>query len=706
MVSLSKKKFSTGTTTCTARLVWLGAVAVVGIDARRHIQQESSEVHRGRRRYSAEPFSSYNNIFPERLQGQDRNHPFLTSSTTSTEFEWHDDSGDTIACEHLERDASTLPRGRRRKWMDDTYFTAAGRRDENASLPSSSPLLEGLTMVSSNPTTSEYVVSKGSPAPRSTVGDFHSRSHSFPNGNNASTMTLPSVLRTTATSTTRSSVGIGNGQNTGTNTRNSDNNHQQKQLLVYRYYPRLKKRTVASGSIPFLLMGPNVDHWKGTGQQLSARGFHVMAVAPRDGIVTAAAAAALSASSSGNNNSSKEVEEEDDDNATIRDKSSQDSNQQEQQRPQSMDEINAGLVVLQLLDALKWNQVVLVACDTEAAIVAIQAALQFSPHRVAGLILCGNIHDDISKLLAVVMGRTPALYTNNSNNKGTRAESMFELDRCLHDRLQCPFTIVWDGNTETETDWTRTLLQSEEPAYDAGLVVGSSRSSSSTSGASQQHHHHHHRTVIIGGGSAPHRRRPGIFAWVLTRFVEEKIAPPAVRPTDVYRNRQLQQQQQQQRQHQTFIPFSKWSPNWRYPSFPLLPWRVNEMFNEESMVVFGRVVANAVFYAITIRVLFYQYDNVREGFDILAMTQRNLAAAAKNRTSNLFSFLVSIGNFPQRWKHKSNGSSGKLTTDNGCKIEDIDNDSSVEESTDSTNESEPEPEIDLRPFFFLDHVVA
>lgn len=207
----------------------------------------------------------------------------------------------------------------------------------------------------------------------------------------------------------------------------SYDNEQQQQMnhnfpplrtpIVYRYYSRKKTRSVQSGSVPFILLGPNVDHWKIAGQQLSARGFNVIAVGPKD--------------------------------------------EKDRQR---LDRIQEGPgLVLQLMDAMRWNKVVLVGCDSESA-VAIQAAKHLAPHRVSGLILCGNL-DSCENTI-----------------KNSRVSGTFAVDQYLQERLQCPFLIVWDGSSPKKSL--------------AGSLFGDSRASSDTTEPK-------YRIAIIGGGSAP-----------------------------------------------------------------------------------------------------------------------------------------------------------------------------------------------------------
>ena len=197
--------------------------------------------------------------------------------------------------------------------------------------------------------------------------------------------------------------------------------------VVYRYFGRSRARTRSCDSIPFIFLGPSVDHWKSTGETLASRGFSVMAC--------------------------------------------------ERLHP---DDNDASNLILAVLDALRWNRVILVGCDKESA-VAIQAALELAPDRIAGLVLCG----DLSTAEAMLSRTTP----------DGRSHA---LDRFLIENLDCPHTLIWGGD-------------------------GSHRNTASSSLSDDLISH---RCLILGGGSAPHRRQPEHFAWTLTRFVEEKVVPP------------------------------------------------------------------------------------------------------------------------------------------------------------------------------------
>jgi len=434
--------------------------------------------------------------------------------------------------------------------------------------------------------------------------------------------------------------------------------------IVYRYYARQKTRHATAGSVPFLFIGPNVDHWKVTAQQLSARGFNVMVVGPGTSDGTAALP-------------------------------------------------EGPALVGQLLDALRWHQVVLVGCDAEAAL-AVKAALQLAPERVVGLILCGNLHEAAS-----VMNAPSSPSSSSSSSRSSRSSSSssdFALDHHLHERLHCPFTIIWNGGAVAEQ-------HSSSDDYSPTTATTSAGADLSTSGGSGSSLTPH-RTVIIGGGAAPHRRRPEIFAWVLTRFVEDKIAPPVAPLLP-----------QSRRGGGGDGGEAKHLPPWRDNAEVHLPWRVDEMFNEESFVVFGRVAATAMFYGMCLRVLFYQYDNVREGVDFMASAKRNTVITIKNSVSRLLSlFLLFRRRQRLLWSGEKNAGDLSLevededaelripptvqkenvdaekdeTTEKKMQESESKEEKEEEEEEDGSEDEEPlEPEPPKKaPMFFLDNVVA
>ena len=157
------------------------------------------------------------------------------------------------------------------------------------------------------------------------------------------------------------------------------------------------------------------------------------------------------------------------------------------------------------------------------------------------------------------------------------------------------------------------------------------------------------------------------------------------------------------------------------------------MFNEESFVVFGRVAATAMFYGMCLRVLFYQYDNVREGVDFMASAKRNTVVTIKNSVSRLLSFFL-IFRRRQRLLERGGKNAGDLslevegedvelripptvqrenvdaekdeTTEN--KMQESESKKAKEEEEDGSEDEEPlEPEPPKKaPMFFLDNVQA
>ncbi|CAJ1969606.1 unnamed protein product [Cylindrotheca closterium] len=121
-----------------------------------------------------------------------------------------------------------------------------------------------------------------------------------------------------------------------------DNNANDNSPVVYKYYGRSRARGNASNPVHFILLGPNVDHWKDIGQLLASRGFNVMACERLE--------------KESNKNRSKD----------------------------------APNLVMDILQVMKWKKVVLVGCDKES-LLAMETAMMLSGDQVAGLVLCGDL---------------------------------------------------------------------------------------------------------------------------------------------------------------------------------------------------------------------------------------------------------------------------------------------------------------------------
>ncbi|CAB9521664.1 expressed unknown protein [Seminavis robusta] len=257
------------------------------------------------------------------------------------------------------------------------------------------------------------------------------------------------------------------------------NNNGDGQLphtpVIYRYYSKRRSRTRASGSIPFILLGSNVDHWRTTGEHLAARGFSVIACEqdPLEPEENNGDEQAINGSSNNNNNNSKDSAE------TTTTKS-------DQEWWKGTDG-EAACMISNLLQQSRWTKAVLVASDSEA-ILAIQAAYGLAPDKIAGLVLVG----DLTKVESLLAESHPNLCQQEGN---------FAVDALLSQILPCPFAIAWDGEKTTQP--TPSQYDGSSPAE---CLQGN-------------------RCFILGGGVAPHRRQPETFGWTLTRFVEDKVAP-------------------------------------------------------------------------------------------------------------------------------------------------------------------------------------
>lgn len=233
--------------------------------------------------------------------------------------------------------------------------------------------------------------------------------------------------------------------------------------VIFRYYGKSRSRTRASGSIPFILLGPDIDHWRTTGEHLAARGFSVIAC-ERD-----------------------PFEHEEDGNNLQKD---DESNCDEMEWWKGTENEGANLI-LNVLQASRWSKVILVACDSEA-VIAIQAAMKLAPDKIAGVVLCG----DLQEVDACLLQSHPHLRSQQGD---------FAVDAFLRAHLPCPFAIAWDGEKLTDIPPLATPSDFE--------------------GSSPAECLHGNRCLILGGGIAPHRRQPETFSWTLTRFVEDKVAP-------------------------------------------------------------------------------------------------------------------------------------------------------------------------------------
>jgi len=163
--------------------------------------------------------------------------------------------------------------------------------------------------------------------------------------------------------------------------------------VVYRYFGRNRARS-RYDHVPFIFLGPSVDHWKGAGQILASKGFSVMACE-------------CSEKKNAGNDDNERMPKGDD-------------------------------LVMTVLETLRWERAVVVGCD-KGAVAALQAALRLAPSRVRGLILCGDLSDAETFVAS--------LEENAGNHIGRISKSARRcVDDFLSKNISCPSTIIWDGD--------------------------------------------------------------------------------------------------------------------------------------------------------------------------------------------------------------------------------------------------------------------
>jgi hypothetical protein len=278
-----------------------------------------------------------------------------------------------------------------------------------------------------------------------------------------------------------------------------------------------------------------------------------------------------------------------------------------------------------------------------------------------------------------------------------QAGGVAALDTFLHRILDCPFVIIWDGDGTPE------------------VVSGSSaRAAVETDNA---------RCVILGGGSAPYRTKPEQFAWVLTRFVEEKLEYHPM--------------------HDMNGSEGPDSPPPRYPSNPVrqsrggilqklnLPFAIDSLVSPEGRLLLGRAVAAAIFYASIMKVLVVQYGILRAGLISVKTSVDSVDALRRKLFHAVSAFVWNFGYLPRLFKFslkktremdEDDISSRKSDSEETVEKKEIGVSSPPDSQTnfdskseevdfevsDAETEEPPEQEERSRfkPFFFLDNIIT
>lgn len=290
--------------------------------------------------------------------------------------------------------------------------------------------------------------------------------------------------------------------------------------------------------------------------------------------------------------------------------------QQLQQSSQSQSQTRGGIwgtstknahdapdLVLEILDALKWKKVVLVGCDDEC-VLAMETAMMLAPDQVVGLILCGDVSEA---------------------NRSAIEWGGIEIDSFLHRVLDCPFVIVWDGR------------ESSLPAMAGGGIEGSTTSIDMSE-----------RALILGGGDAPYQSKPEIFAWVLTRFVEEKLEFVPVRP--VIASAESNIGNLNLNGSGGGIGSNGGGGKGGILQHLNLPFGINSLVSPEGRLLLGRAVAAALFYTSVMKVFLVQYGVLRSGVISIKNSVDSVDALRRNVFQAIGMFIVNFGYIPRLFR--------------------------------------------------------
>ncbi len=304
--------------------------------------------------------------------------------------------------------------------------------------------------------------------------------------------------------------------------------------------------------------------------------------------------------------------------------------------------------------------------------------MELAPDRVAGLILCGD------------------LTASNEFALEAMGDDIF-LDSFLHQALGCPFVIVWDGGARSVVAGSSAheAIETKSSPFEEGGVDG--------------------RCVILGGGSAPHRTKPEYFAWVLARFVEEKLESHSMKYVGGGRRKQREA-----------LPNVSMSDN-RRPNFGgllqnlNLPFGIDSLVSPEGRLLLGRAVAAAIFYTSVMKVIFVQYGILRMGLISVKNSVDSVDALRRKIFQVTGAFIWNLGYIPRLFKFSLKRAKELEDGDMDRKTKELEDVPEEEKATDenstsdspSTNldndednekEEDDEENVRIKPLFFLDNI--
>jgi len=352
-------------------------------------------------------------------------------------------------------------------------------------------------------------------------------------------------------------------------------------------------------------------------------------------------------------------------------------------------------------DALKWEKAVLVGCDNDG-LLAVESAMILAPERVAGLILCGDL--------------------KKANQLAMEAGGVSVLDSFLHRILDCPFVIVWDGGAQSIVSGSSAHEAIETASSPFDSLTGSS--SDSVDG----------RCVILGGGSAPHRTKPEYFAWVLARFVEEKIEyhpkeyVGGTRRSSMTEVMDEDEDEDEYNREEGTDMRTKRQNRGRILDNLNLPFGIDSVVSSEGRLLLGRALAAAIFYYAITKTVIVQYGVIRLGWTSIKNSVDSVDALRRKVFQATGAFIWNFGYIPRllRFSFKrtkeldeDDMSSSKIVDEDSTADPkeqmsmDKNNEESIENVTDEENIDDPgkgdeeednESTFRIKPLFFLDNI--
>jgi hypothetical protein len=319
-----------------------------------------------------------------------------------------------------------------------------------------------------------------------------------------------------------------------------------------------------------------------------------------------------------------------------------------------------------------------------------ESAMMLAPDRVAGLILCGDL--------------------TAANRFAEETGGVRVLDTFLYRVLDCPFVIVWDGGARSIVSGSSAheAIETKSSPFDGEGVDG--------------------RCVILGGGSAPHRTKPEYFAWVLARFVEEKLESHSMDYVGGKQRSSISDSSSMEdkdplkpRQNRSGILQNL-----------NLPFGIDSLVSPEGRLLLGRAVAAAIFYTSAMKVAFVQYGILRMWLISIKNSVDSVDALRRKVFQVTGAFIWNLGYIPRLFKFSPrktkeldedgiSGGNSETAFGDSLEVEEEEEeeengknnsdapstDEDENDADDGRNEDEDDESEDtfrMKPLFFLDNI--